>query len=406
MANRLTMATFSAIDTLRRTGRSRRQVAQLLGIHRETVGKYFDRLQNQPNAPPGSDEHASDREAPAAPLVSPGPDSASEPFRDLIAAKLQQGLTGQRIYQDLVTEHGFVAKCHSVRRFVRKLLQRTDLPSGPGYPSSGCSPAEPKSVRTKLVFVSSGLQLHPQPVRIVGHRVPHAGREPRQRHPVLVVPAVRRSVAGRLPHDLLVAVGVERERGPPGCVLAIAELVGRIIGVGRPGAVMVLQQPVPGRVVSVRVPVGIGAGPVLAGELVAVVVAPGDPAAPRFQNGRPVPDLVVRVVEAADDGAGAFEVVELGEVPGRVIGEAGPGAVGELLERAAADFRRGRTSDMPARREVEQDDVRLRQRGPTHRTTLSGRVAGDVCLRRQWQPDDQRGRRRPDYCDLRRTQPA
>lgn len=53
MANRLTMATISAIDTLRNAGRSRRQVAELLGIHRETVGKYFDRLQNQPDHPAG-----------------------------------------------------------------------------------------------------------------------------------------------------------------------------------------------------------------------------------------------------------------------------------------------------------------------------------------------------------------
>jgi len=114
MANRLTMATISAIDTLRKTGRSRRQVAELLGIHRETVGKYFDRLQNQPNAPPGPGNVASESDPP--PTAAPGPASACEPFRDLIGAKLQQGLTAQRIYQDLVTEHGFAAKYHSVRR--------------------------------------------------------------------------------------------------------------------------------------------------------------------------------------------------------------------------------------------------------------------------------------------------
>jgi transposase len=128
MANRLTMATISAIDTLRRTGRSRRQVAQLLGIHRETVGKYFDRLQNQPNAPPGSEDLAAEPNPNPPPTAAPGPASACEPFRDLIGAKLQQGLTAQRIYQDLVTEHGFAAKYHSVRRFVARLLQRTDLP--------------------------------------------------------------------------------------------------------------------------------------------------------------------------------------------------------------------------------------------------------------------------------------
>ena len=125
MANRLTMSTISAIDTLRKTGRSRRQVAELLGIHRETVGKYFDRLQNQPNAPPGSDGPLPDPDPPVPATVAPGPASACEPFRDLIGAKLQQGLTAQRIYQDLVTERGFAAKYHSVRRFVARLLQRS-----------------------------------------------------------------------------------------------------------------------------------------------------------------------------------------------------------------------------------------------------------------------------------------
>jgi len=128
MANRLTMATISAFDTLRKTGRSRRQVAELLGIHRETVGKYFDRLQNQPNAPPGSEDLAAEPNPNPPPTAAPGPASICEPFRDLIGAKLQQGLTAQRIYQDLITEHGFSAKYHSVRRFVAKLLQRTDVP--------------------------------------------------------------------------------------------------------------------------------------------------------------------------------------------------------------------------------------------------------------------------------------
>lgn len=127
MANHLTMATISAIDTLRKAGRSRRQVAELLGIHRETVGKYFDRLQNQANSPTGS-EPGPIPPAALTPSSTPGPESACEPFRDLIRAKLEQGLTAQRIHQDLVAEHGFTAKYHSVRRFVARLVGQTDLP--------------------------------------------------------------------------------------------------------------------------------------------------------------------------------------------------------------------------------------------------------------------------------------
>jgi transposase len=47
--------------------------------------------------------------------------SLCEPWRPVIVAELQLGLTVQRIYQDLVREHGFVGKYHSVRRFVRRL---------------------------------------------------------------------------------------------------------------------------------------------------------------------------------------------------------------------------------------------------------------------------------------------
>ena len=53
--------------------------------------------------------------------------SACQPYRELILAKLDQGLTAQRIWQDLVSEHGFAARYHSVRRFVRKLAP-SDLP--------------------------------------------------------------------------------------------------------------------------------------------------------------------------------------------------------------------------------------------------------------------------------------
>ena len=40
---------------------------------------------------------------------------------DLILAKLKQGLSGQRIFQDLVSDHGFPGGYDSVKRFVRAL---------------------------------------------------------------------------------------------------------------------------------------------------------------------------------------------------------------------------------------------------------------------------------------------
>jgi len=45
-----------------------------------------------------------------------GSRSESEAYREEIIRKLEQGLTAQRIWQDLVDERGFSKKYHSVRR--------------------------------------------------------------------------------------------------------------------------------------------------------------------------------------------------------------------------------------------------------------------------------------------------
>ncbi|HNS22761.1 MAG TPA: helix-turn-helix domain-containing protein, partial [Sedimentisphaerales bacterium] len=69
MANQLKMAVVQAILTLRRLGWSQRQIAEKLGIHRETVARYV-------HAPPG--------EAKPATNPIPGPESLCEPFRAVI----------------------------------------------------------------------------------------------------------------------------------------------------------------------------------------------------------------------------------------------------------------------------------------------------------------------------------
>jgi transposase len=123
MANRLTMAKITAIETLHALDLSQREIARRLGVHRETVGKYLSRLQNQPHAPTGSE--GPERSPPPA---RSGPESACEPFRELIVLKLEQGLSAQRIWQDLVAEEGFAGKYPSVRRFVAKLREDPTLP--------------------------------------------------------------------------------------------------------------------------------------------------------------------------------------------------------------------------------------------------------------------------------------
>lgn len=53
--------------------------------------------------------------------------SACEPYRQVIVEKLEQGLSAQRIYQDLHSD-GFDHEYHSVRRFVAKLQRTSPLP--------------------------------------------------------------------------------------------------------------------------------------------------------------------------------------------------------------------------------------------------------------------------------------
>jgi len=152
MANRLSMAEIDTILTLHNSGHSHREIALLLGMNRETVGKHLARAkaQNQPNAPTGnplndptaaSAECAGDAgcagtiaDPPAASLASQarsasGTPSECEPFHDLILTKVEQGLEAVRIQQDLAAEHGGAAPSYySVRRYVAKLRKRTPLP--------------------------------------------------------------------------------------------------------------------------------------------------------------------------------------------------------------------------------------------------------------------------------------
>jgi hypothetical protein len=47
--------------------------------------------------------------------------SQCEPFHADIESKLKQGLSAQRIYQDLICETGFAGGYDAVKRYVRKL---------------------------------------------------------------------------------------------------------------------------------------------------------------------------------------------------------------------------------------------------------------------------------------------
>jgi transposase len=176
MANHLKMATIDSILLLHERGWSSRRIAHHLGIHRDTVARCLKQAK-QARAPIGSAESklgqapigsedfklgqaligSEDAATPSLTPVSAVSDnvhrrpqpSLCEPFRAFISGKLELGLTAQRIYQDLVVEHHFTGKYHSVRRFVRR-LQGTSRPLP--YRRLECGPGEEAQVDFGTVF--------------------------------------------------------------------------------------------------------------------------------------------------------------------------------------------------------------------------------------------------------------
>jgi transposase len=177
MPNQLRVAMIETILSLRRRGWSQRRIARDLGIDRETVARHLRLASSRSNpadAPIGPDQPSAGSNPADAPI---GPDdrwaaanpadtitsgaasvdahivaradlnpvteavvataepgsragrtSDCEPWRDVIRAKLDQGLTAQRIHQDLIADHNFTGSYYSVRRFVNRLGAKCELP--------------------------------------------------------------------------------------------------------------------------------------------------------------------------------------------------------------------------------------------------------------------------------------
>jgi transposase len=139
MANQLGMDKALAIKNLRTLGMSERAIARSLGVSRNAVRRHLEGISsNDTKAPTGSaptgSEPSNDATAPtgseAMLQAASKPLSASqcEPLREVILAKLEQGLDHRRIFQDLVEEHGFKSKYWSVNRFIKSLGSDSELP--------------------------------------------------------------------------------------------------------------------------------------------------------------------------------------------------------------------------------------------------------------------------------------
>ena len=138
MSNVLKVSLQTTIHSLAERGWSQRRIARELGINRETVGRYL-RLADSPKpaiSTPGSEGGTESKPAiltpglegkrEAKPAISTagknaGRKSQCEPLTKVIVAKVEVGLSAQRIYQDLVEETAFTDSYQSVKRFVRKL---------------------------------------------------------------------------------------------------------------------------------------------------------------------------------------------------------------------------------------------------------------------------------------------
>lgn len=134
MANVLKVQDQDSITRLAAAGWSVRRIARTLQLDRKTVRRYLRRAdasppedgasKSPPISTPGADASV---DASAAAVVDPalevpaGRPSLCDPHAELIAAKLDTGLTAQRIYQDLVGEVGFGGSYQSVKRYVRGL---------------------------------------------------------------------------------------------------------------------------------------------------------------------------------------------------------------------------------------------------------------------------------------------
>lgn len=144
MANQLSMAERVTILSLHKQGWSKRRIALELGLHRDTVRRCISKsVQNRPQVTTGFSAALDSKQAtpdkvttgsetpPAAPTASAAVSvgrSACEPFREIVGAKVDAGLSAQRIHQDLATEHGFTGGYESVKRMVRRLSAGQDPP--------------------------------------------------------------------------------------------------------------------------------------------------------------------------------------------------------------------------------------------------------------------------------------
>jgi transposase len=120
------------IVALRRQGWSKRRIARELDLDRATVRKYLAQAEPKSPTPQTGSAESPPLKSPTDPQTGlstgSGPVSSCEPWREQIERALAQGLSIQRIHQDLVVERQFAGSYFAVRRFVLRRVSFQELP--------------------------------------------------------------------------------------------------------------------------------------------------------------------------------------------------------------------------------------------------------------------------------------
>jgi transposase len=130
LGNYLNMSNKRRVLALLELGWTYRRIERETGVRRETIARYDPQRQPKAaNLSTGSDVSADEGMAKPANLsagskAAHGPPGLAAPYHEHIEAGLRQGLTAQRIYQDLCQEFAYPHKYASVRRYVRRLKRQ------------------------------------------------------------------------------------------------------------------------------------------------------------------------------------------------------------------------------------------------------------------------------------------
>lgn len=120
------------IVALREQGWSKRRIARELDLDRATVRKYLAQADSNSPTPQTGSAESPPPKSPTDPQPGSaagfGPASLCEPWREQIEQALAQGLSIQRIHQDLVAERQFAGSYFAVRRFVLRRVSSQELP--------------------------------------------------------------------------------------------------------------------------------------------------------------------------------------------------------------------------------------------------------------------------------------